>query len=245
MDILKEYVCYIGGELHIGEVPETLDAKGDQAIRQGLRNILGNRQNSHIGVVFGHIILQLVHGTDGDVANRGTDESGGEIKGGVDLEAYLMKIKVLQQGVAQMTGTDNNQAMTAVNTENMADLTAQLGDVVAISLLTELAETAQILPDLGGGDVHFRTQRVGGDTHYTTVIEIVQIAIVAGQTVDYCIGNFLFFHRALIILFLEKHAGNGWARKNEIIDIVSHFMTLVNFFNNLFWDFYENWYFTS
>ena len=113
---------------------------------------------------------------------------------GGDAEAYLIKIKVLQQRVAQVAGTDDDDLVAAVDAQNVADLGAQLRHVVTVALLAEFAEAAEILADLGGGDVQLCAQRVGGDADNTLVIQVVQIAVVAGKPVDHRVGDLLFLH---------------------------------------------------
>ena len=76
----------------------------------------------------------------------------------------------------------------------MADLGAQLRHVVAVALLAEFAEAAEILTDLGGRDVHLRAQRIGGDADDALVVEVIQIAVVAGEPVDHGVGDLLLFH---------------------------------------------------
>ena len=66
--------------------------------------------------------------------------------------------------------------------------------IVAVALLAELTETAEILADLRGGDVHFLPQRIGGNAYHALVMQLVQIAVVAGQTMDHRIRDLLFFH---------------------------------------------------
>ena len=68
--------------------------------------------------------------------------------------------------MAQIAHADHHQMMVVVHTQNVADLGAQLLHVIAVTLLAELTEAAEILPDLRGGDVHFLTQRVGGDAYH-------------------------------------------------------------------------------
>ena len=132
---------------------------------------------------------------DRDTADLRADQRGGDIKSGVDPETDLIKIKILQQGVTQMAHTDHNDAVAAVYTQDVADLRTQLGHIVAVALLAELTKAAQVLPDLGGGDVHLGAQRVGADTHHAFVVQIVQIPIVPGKTMNDSIGDFLLLHR--------------------------------------------------
>ena len=113
------------------------------------------------------------------------------------MEADLFKIKVLQQGMTQMADADDDEAVAFVNAQNMPDLRAKLGYIVAVSLLAELTEAAQILADLRGGDVHFAAQRIGGNTHDAFIIQVVQIAVIAGKTMNDGIRYFLLFHKSV------------------------------------------------
>ena len=89
-----------------------------------------------------------------------------------------------------------------VDAQNVADLGPQLRHVVAIPLLAELAKAAEILADLGGGDVHLVPQGAGRDAHHALVVQVIQIPVIPGQPVDDCVRNFLLFHR--IFLFLPE-----------------------------------------
>ena len=93
-----------------------------------------------------------------------------------------------------MAGADDDDLVAAVDAQNVADLGAQLRHVVTVALLAEFAEAAEILADLGGGDVHLCAQRVGGDADNTLVIQVVQIAVIAGKPVDHRVGDLLFLH---------------------------------------------------
>lgn len=194
MDVLEEHAGLIGRQLHIGKVPEAADAQGDKPVSQRLGHVLGYGEHCHVGVVVGDIFLQLVHGADSDAADLRAHKGGRDVKGGVDAEPYLIKIKVLQQRVAQVAGADDDDLVAAVDAQNVADLGAQLRHVVTVALLTEFAEAAEILADLGGGDVHLCAQRVGGDADNTLVIQVVQIAVIAGKPVDHRVGDLLFLH---------------------------------------------------
>ena len=195
VDVLEEHAFLLGGQLHVGEIPEAADTQADEPISQRLRHALGHGQYRHVGLVIGHIFLQLVHGMDLYAPDLRADEGGGDVESGVDAEADLLKIKVLQQRVAQVAHTDDDQAVSLVDAEDVADLGAQLGHVVAVALLAELAEAAQVLTDLRGGDVHFCAKGVGADTHDALVIQVIQIAVISGEAVYHRIGNFLLLHK--------------------------------------------------
>ena len=93
-----------------------------------------------------------------------------------------------------MAGPNDDEPMAVVDAQNMADFRAQLGHIIAVALLAEFAEATQILPDLGCGDPHLAAQRIGRDPDNTLVVQVVQIAVIAGKTVDDSVRYFLFFH---------------------------------------------------
>ena len=95
-----------------------------------------------------YVVVQLVHGAHGHAVDLVADQGGGDVERGVQMEAHLGKVEVLQQRMTQMAGTDDDQLVVVVDAQNMADLCAKLRHIIAVSLLPELAEAAQILPDL-------------------------------------------------------------------------------------------------
>ena len=50
--------------------------------------------------------------------------------------------------------------VVVVHAQDVADLRPELLHIVAVALLAELSEAAEVLPDLGGGDVHLLAQGV-------------------------------------------------------------------------------------
>ena len=109
MDVLEEYPLGLGGELHIGKVPEALHSQGNEPVRQRLGHALRHCQHRHVGVVLLHIVFQLLHGPDGHVVDLGTDQRRGHVEGGIHLKAHLLKVEVLQQRMAQMARSHHNE----------------------------------------------------------------------------------------------------------------------------------------
>lgn len=120
--------------------------------------------------------------------------AGGDVEGGVEEEAALVEVKVLQQRVTEVARADDDEAALVIHAEDVADLGAQLHDVVAVALLTKFAEAAQILPDLRGGHAHALAERAGGDAHDALGVQLVEVTVVAGKTPDHGVGDLLFFH---------------------------------------------------
>ena len=216
------FVENIARQLDVGKVPDALHAEGDEPVGDLLRDRLGDGQDRDGGVVGGKIAVQLVHAADGDAVYRSPDDGRGDVEGSVEQEAALIKVKVLQQRMAEVTRADHDEAVLVIYAENMTDLGAKLHDVVAVALLPELAEAAQVLPDLRGGDAHALAERAGGDADDPSGMQLVKIAVVTRKTPDHGVGYLLFFHA--VSLLCAK-----W-----VASIVEEGGKVVNFFNDLF-----------
>ena len=83
--------------------------------------------------------------------------------------------------------------MVVVYAQNMADFRAQFFDIVAVALLSEFAKTAEVLPDLGGGDIHLLAQRMRGNANDTAAAQIRQLPVITGKAPDHGVGYVLFF----------------------------------------------------
>ena len=74
--------------------------------------------------------------------------------------------------------------MLAVNTEDLRDLSIQIFYVIAVSLLPEFSEAAEILPDLRGGQTHLTAQLAGRDALDPGGVEVVKLPEIAGHSSD-------------------------------------------------------------
>ena len=154
---------------------------------------LGNGQNHHVHMMALNIVIQLGHGVDGDTVDNSTGELGIDVKGGIHGEAGLGEGEVLQQGMAQIAHTDHNEMVVIVHAENMANLRAQFLYIVAVALLTKFTEAAEILANLGGGNVHLLSQGMGGDPYHTAGAEVRQLPVVTGEAPNDASEIFSFF----------------------------------------------------
>ena len=129
-------------------------------------------------------VLQGVDVVNGDAPDLRSHHSGRDVEGGVHGEAGLGEHEVLQQRVSQIAYTDHDQMVVVVHAQNMSDLRPQLLHIIAIALLSELPEAAEILTDLRGCDIHLLPQRVGGDADHAAVTEVRQLPVISGQPPD-------------------------------------------------------------
>ena len=81
-------------------------------------------------------------------------------------------------------------------------------------VLTKLAKTAEVLPNLRSSDPHLITERVGGDTNNAFIVQIIQIAVIAWKTPNDGIRNIFSFHNCWILLPDQYGSGDG----NIIVD---------------------------
>lgn len=201
MDVFKFHIYRAAGKLHVGEVPESTDAQFDKTVGCILGHGLRDRQDDHVHSVLPDETVQIVHRVDGDAVDGGADHRRGDVEGGIHGEAGVGEGEVLQQGVAQIAYADHDQMVVVVHTQNVADFRPQFLHVVSIALLAEFAEAAEVLPDLGGGDIHLLSQGMGGDADYAAVAKIGELPVISGKTPDHGIGNVFFFQSAQLLFW--------------------------------------------
>ena len=96
--------------------------------------------------------------------------------------------------MTQVAHADHNQVVVVVHPQDVADLGLQLFHVITVPLLAKLTEATEVLPDLGGGDIHLLPQGVGGDPHHAAVAEIGQLPVISGQAPYHGVGDIFLFH---------------------------------------------------
>ena len=141
MDVFGEH---IGADVQfgVGKIPDAAHAEPDELLGHVLRNGLWHGQHRHIRMAGGEVVLHLVERADEDVVDARADQRGRDIKGRVEQETGLRKVEVAQQRMTQMARADHNEPVPLVHTEDVADLRAQLEDVVAVALLAEFTKAA-------------------------------------------------------------------------------------------------------
>ena len=219
MDVLELDVGVVAGQLNVGEVPEALHTQTHQAVGGLLGHGLGDGQQRHIHPVFLQKALQIVHGADGYAADGGAHHVGIHVEGGVHGAAVLGEGEVVENGVAQVAHADDDQVVVVVHAQNVADLRAQLLHVVAVALLAELAKAAEVLTDLGGSDVHLLAQVAGGDADHAAVVQVGELAVIAGKPADHRIGNVFFFHKDTSCAESDDAGGRKGAHSLLFIDM--------------------------
>ena len=86
--------------------------------------------------------------------------------------------------MADVAGADEDGIIAPVNAENAADLVMQRRDIIAVALLAEFAEAAEILPDLRRREPKLLAKLKGRYTADAVAHKLIQLAQVARQTAD-------------------------------------------------------------
>ncbi len=193
MDALDTHIRIRAGDFYIGKVPESVDTQMHKPFRQGLGHRLRHRQNHHVDAVTVNIPIQLVHGENRHVVDLCADDRRGHVEGCVQRKTGLLKMEIVHQGVTEVARADHNQMMMIVHAQDMADFGMQLLHIIAVALLSELPETAQILPYLRCGNIHLLPQRVRGNPDLAPGFQFWELAVVSGQTPDDSVGDIFFF----------------------------------------------------
>ena len=120
------------------------------------------------------------------------------------MEAVLLEAEVLDKRAAYVADADEDDREVAVHAEYGGDLAAQAGDIVAVALLAEFAEAAEVLPYLGGGQRHLPAELTGGYAVHTRGLELVQLAQIARQTPYNVIGYLELFQFSHQVPFLSS-----------------------------------------
>ena len=77
-----------------------------------------------------------------------------------DAEPFLAEARVVGQRQAEIAGAHDRNVQLAVEAQDLAEVAAQLLDVIADSADAELAEVRQVLADLRGIEVELLSQRL-------------------------------------------------------------------------------------
>src|SRR5687767_10953861 len=166
------------------EIEDRLDSSADHLLDNRLRVRSGHSDDGDVEPPLFRHALQLL-----DVVNRHAaarlvaDLLVGRIEQRGNLEAFLAEARVIGQGEAEVSGAHDRDAEMAIETQNLAEVAAQLLDVVPHASHAEFPEVREVLADLRGIEVELFGQRLRGDRLHAGGIELVQAAQIHGQAV--------------------------------------------------------------
>ena len=80
--------------------------------------------------------------------------------------------------------------MILIHTQNMADLGPQLFHIIAVALLTELAEAAEVLTDLRRCEAELAAQLAGRYAAYACVRKLIELSEITRKAANNVVGYF-------------------------------------------------------
>ena len=181
------------GDVEVAEIPERPDAQPVQLVGDLRHALLGDAEDGHNG------LLPLDKGGDVPVvqhrvaADLAADHPGGVVKHTDEGKPQLVEGHVPHDGPPQVARADEHALVVRPQAQDLFDLAAQLGHVVAVALLPEAAKAIQVLADLGGGKAHLLRELLGGDAGHALVLQLREEPVVPGQPADDRHGNGIFF----------------------------------------------------
>ena len=194
MHILDDGGTLRSGQVNVGEVPYGLYAAAREALRDLDGDLLRHRQDRDVDGIFLEIGLKLLHAVDGNAVHRRADEPRVDIERGAQMAAPAAEAEVVDKGAANVADADKHRGKASVKAEYRRDLRAQSGNVVAVALLPEFTEAAEILTYLRRGKAKLLPKLGGGDPADAFFRKFVQLAQITGQAADNVVGYFCSLH---------------------------------------------------
>src|SRR5690606_10151407 len=194
-------------ELHVGrhrqrarrEVQDGPDAGAGHLVDDLLGRRGRHRDDGDADALGPHDLLQLPDVVNGHAAARDVPDLLVEhVEERDDLEAFLPEARVIRQGEAQVPGAHDRDLQLAVEAEDLAQVAAEVLDVVAHAAHAELAEVRQILADLRGVQLELRRQLLRGDRLHRGGVELRQAAQIDREAVGRELRD-LFGQRARLV----------------------------------------------
>ena len=178
----------------MGEIPDCLDSCCYQTIRNLGSLCLWYGKSRDLDLILFYKAFQIVHGPDFNPADHQTDQLGIDIKHPFDHKTSPFKICIIGDCLSQISGSDDDQIVLLVDSQNLCNFRVQIFYIIAIALLSEAAEIIQILADLRSCNLHAVAQFIGRDTLHSFFNQLPQIAVIAGQSRNNRFRYFLAFH---------------------------------------------------
>ncbi len=196
----------VGGHVQMGggEIPDGLDAPGNQQIGNALGALGGDSDDAHKHLVgaaeFGQL-RQIVNG----LTLLGPLDLGSDVEGGQNVQAVLVEALIAHQGLPQLARADEHGVGGVVVAQKLLDVVDQGLPLVADLGPSAVRHHGQILANLHLAHIQGVGKRRGGNIGRRTLRHIFQVRQIAGQTLQHGLGYFLLFHSNLNFQSVQKY----------------------------------------
>ena len=155
MDVLGRHG---GHEIDRHEVPDPADARGDHPVRDVLRDGTPCGDHTDRCAVLTNVSIHIRKIKHRLAVDELAYERGIHIEKSHDIEAHILEAGEIRERAADVASARDDYFMFAVKRKDRADLGKKGRGVVSVTLLSEPAETVEILPDLRGVEIHLLRQ---------------------------------------------------------------------------------------
>ena len=148
MHVFHNGIRIFHGNIIVAEIPEIPNTHGIKLIGKMFHSSPRRAEHRHDRLHFLAEIVQCPKIANHLTAERSADFVRVTVKNSDQTESLGFKGKVRGNGLSQISRADENTAIPIGDSENIPDFIAQLLYNIAVSLLPEFSEAAEILPDL-------------------------------------------------------------------------------------------------
>src|SRR5690348_5553805 len=200
------------------EVQDSLDARADHLIDHRLRVLCGHGDHADIEAIATRDPLEVLHVVDRDAAARlVADLLAGGIEERRNLEAFFPKARIIRQGEPEVPRAHDRHVQAPIESEDLAQMPAQVLDVIADAADAELAKVREILPNLRGIELELFGEHLRRDRVHARDIELVQTPKIHRQAIGGELRHLVGRLPALVRSFHKVqcyHHARWWNRRH-------------------------------
>ena len=174
-------------EVDRSEIPYALYPESDQSVRDIRRDAFLRGDDRYVTTVFFDIIGQLLHIVNGYAADLLIPYL--DIEQRADDKAFACEILVPGKRSAYIACADDYHIVFSVQSEYFRKILFKICDVVAVTVLTETAEIAEVLSDLRRGYAEELREFTRRNFRDAFLFKVFEITVIARQTII----NILYF----------------------------------------------------
>src|SRR5665811_827603 len=181
VDLADEHAFH-GRQTHRGEVEDALDAPLDRLVRHSLRRFGRHRDDGNVHVVLTGEGSQLAFRPDDQPIDVGAHHAAGTVEYAGQSEPLLAEDAIAGESLTQLAGATYDHPPLGVQPQALRQLPYEELDLVADAPDSELAEVAEIFPDLCGVRVEPLRQLLRGDLRHAVTLQTMEHAEVPRET---------------------------------------------------------------
>ena len=181
-------------QICVCKIPDSLNTGFDQTVSDLRSLCLWNGKCCDLDIIFFDESFQIIHRTDLNAADHQSDQLWIDIKHSSDNKSSPLKIRIIGNGLSQITCTNDDHIVLTVNSKDLCDLWIKIFYVISVALLAKATKIVKVLTDLRRRYLHSAAQFIRRNTLYSFLDQLAKVAIISGQSWNYCFWYLFAFH---------------------------------------------------